>query len=189
MLRRSGFAALAVLFTFLASSLVAAPAHAELRTLTTSYTCDSSFGGGTSAVTVKVDIPARVKAGRQVDARRINFKIVVPDELADTLRDNATAISATATAKYRVGAKRIPIRNLEIPRTEIPAEGDIVIRGSGRAGAFTIDEPGRYAVKVPKGLAAVVKAYGTPIGTVTTDLTCALADGAPAKLATLRVVR
>lgn len=191
--RAAGFAVLTVLLSLVGALLVGtSPARAELRTLTTTYNCDAgSFGSGSSAVTVRVDIPNRVRAGVQVDARRITFRIVVPDELVQQMRDNSVdAISATATAKYRVGAKRVPIRNLTIPRTEVPAEGDMVIRGSGRAGAFTINEPGRYAVKVPKGLAAEVTAYGVPIvGQITTDMTCALATGAPAKLATLRVVR
>lgn len=181
---------LAALTLALSPLVAAAPAHAELRTLTTTYDCDSSQGGGSSAVTIKVDVPKRVRAGVKVDARRISFKIVIPDELADQLRNNADEVSATGTAKYRVGAKRIPIRNLTIPRTDIPADGDIVIRGSGRAAGFTINEPGRYAVKVPKGIAADVTAYGVPIvGQITVPVTCTLAAGAPARLATLRVVR
>lgn len=190
--RATGFAALTVLMSVVASLLVgASPARAEVRTLTTRYACQSDFGGGRSAVTVKVDLPDQVKAGRQVDARRITFRIVVPDALVTELRDNSVdAVSATGTAKYRVGAKRVPIRNLTVPRTDVPAEGAMVLRGSGRAGAFIINEPGRYAVKVPKGLIAEVTAYGVPIvGQVTTDLTCTLVRGAPATLSTLRVVR
>lgn len=189
--RTASFAALTTLLALLGSLLVGpAPAYAELRKLTTTYDCDAGlFGSGSSAVTVKVDLPGRVRAGREVDSRRITFRIVVPEELVDQLRGNAEAISATATAKYRVGAKRIPIRNLRIPRTDVPAEGAMVIRGSGRAAAFTIDEPGRYAVKVPRGLAADVTAYLSSGGEFTVPMSCALAAGAPAKLATLRVVR
>lgn len=190
MSRRSGFAGLTLLLTLIGSLVVgAAPAHAELRTLKTSYRCDSSFGGGRSAVTVKVDIPVRVRAGRQVDARRITFRIVVPDALVERMRDaGIDEISATSDdAKYRVGTKRVPIRNLTVPPTAVPAEGDMVIRGTGRAAAFTVNEPGRYAVKVPLSFTAVVQT-GNPL-VPTVDLTCALAAGAPAKLATLRVVR
>ena len=189
--RAASFAALAALIALVCSLLVAtAPARAELRRLTTTYDCEAgSFGSGSSAVTVKVDLPDRVRAGRQVDARRITFRIVVPDELVDQLRGNAEAVSATATAKYRVAALRIPIRNLTVPRTEVPAEGDMVLRGSGRAAAFTISDPGRYAVKVPRGLVADVTAHGTAFGDVHVDMTCGLATGAPARISTLRVVR
>ena len=150
--RATGFAALTVLLSSVASLFVgAAPAQAEVRTLTTTYRCSSDVGGGRSAVTVKVDIPDQVRAGRQVAARRITFRIVVPDDLVEQLRENSVdEVSATGTAKYRVGAKRVPIRNLSIPRTDVPPEGDLVLHGTGRASAFSIGEPGRYAVKVPK---------------------------------------
>lgn len=189
--RATGFAVLTVLLTLVGALLVgASPARAELRSLRTTYDCDAgSFGSGSSAVTVKVDVPDRVRAGVRVAARRITFRIVVPDALVEQMRGRARALSATATAKYRVGAKRVPIRNLTIPRTAVPTEGNMVLRGTGRAGAFTIDEPGRYAVKVPRRLAAVVTAHGTAIGDVNVGMTCSLADGAAARLSGLRVVR
>jgi len=189
--RATGFAVLTVLLSLVGALLVGtSPARAELRTLRTSYHCDAgSFGSGRSAVTVKVDLPDRARAGVRVDARRITFRIVVPDALVERMRGSARAVSATATAKYRVGAMRVPIRNLTIPRTAVPAEGNMVLRGSGRAGAFTIDEPGRYAVKVPLRLAAVVTAHGTAIGDVDVDMTCSLGYQAAARLSGLRVVR
>ncbi|KAA1425650.1 DUF6801 domain-containing protein [Nocardioides antri] len=185
--RATGFAVLTVLLTLLGSLLVGtAPARAELRVLDTTYACDSSFGGGSSAVRVKVDVPDRVRAGRQVDARRITFRIVVPDELVQQMRDaGVEEVSARSDdAKYRVGTRRVPIRNLTVPPTAVPADGDMVIRGRGRAGAFTIDQAGRYAVKVPRSFTAVVQTGILPV-----SLSCTLADGAPARLSTLRVVR
>lgn len=189
--RATGFAVIAVLTALVASLLVGtAPARAEVRTLTTSYSCESDEGSGTSAVRVRVNLPDRVKVGERVDSRRITFRIRVPAEILARLRQfSVDEVAATALARYRVGSERIPIRDLAIPRTDVPEEGRMILRGSGRAGGFTIAEPGRYAVKAPRGFTAEVTAYGGAISPITVDMTCALADGAPARLWTLRVVR
>lgn len=190
--RATSLAALAALFALVSSLLVGAtvlPASAELRTLSTTYDCEAEGETGSSAVRVKVDVPDRVRAGVRVDARRITFRIVVPDALVQSMRDRGVeAVSATGTARYRVGAMRVPIRNLTVPRTDVPASGEMVIRGRGRASGFTIDEPGRYAVKVPRRIAADVTGYVGPFS-ATVDMTCGLAQGAPARLSLLRVVR
>lgn len=168
------------------------PAHAVVRTLTTSYTCDAgSYGGGTSDVTVRVDLPRRVKKGEPVPGRRITFKIVVPEDLVETMRSyGVDSVSGTSSdATYRVGTKKHPIRNLAIPETAVPADGAMVLKGAGRAAGFTPRELGRFPVKVPVSFTADATAHGTPLGNVGVTIACSLDAGAPAKLATLRVVR
>lgn len=184
-----------LLLALLATALVGigpAPAQAVVRTLTTSYTCDAgSYGGGTSAVTVKVDLPRRVKKGEPVPGRRITVKIVVPEDLVQTMRDySVDAVSGTSDdATYRVGTKKYPIKNLTLPETPVPAEGAMTLKGAGRAAGFTPRELGRFPVKVPKSFTADATAHGSVLGDVGVTIGCTLEAGAPAKLATLRVVR
>ncbi|NYJ00589.1 hypothetical protein HNR19_001287 [Nocardioides thalensis] len=189
-----------LVLALLATVFVAAggpPAHGVDYDHETSYSCTSAYGGGTAAGVVSVGLPKRVQAGERLRARPIEVTIVVPSDLVDTLRENdvdsieGTSDDATYRLKKR-GTKAIvkPINDLVVPETAVPAEGDMTLIGTGTASGHTFRRAGLYSVLVPKAFTADGTAHGVPIvGDLDFTMSCALASGAPAKIASLRVVR
>lgn len=178
-----------------ATMLLGAPAQATTRTLTTSYTCTAKAAGqtftGTSAVTVSVGLPSQVHVGTFLKARPISVSIVVPKAILDKLRSfSVDAVSATSTdARYRVGGTSHPIRNLVVPKTDVPSSGAMTLPGSGTAAGFTAGTTGSFAVRVPKAFTAAGTAYGAFLyGDTPISMSCSLAVGAPSRLSTLSVV-
>lgn len=157
-------------------------------TLTSTYTCESPAGSGSSQVRIATSLPGSVKAGSRVKARALQASITVPPELVDYLRQyGVESISGSVKdARYRVGAKKVGLTTV-LPTTPVPASGGMTLRGKGRAGAFSIATPGTYAVRIPASFVAKVTARTRSFGDVRAALTCTLAKGAPSKLGSLKV--
>lgn len=149
------------------AALPTAPSTAETAgsaraAVATSYRCSSSFGSYTGDVALRVDLPASVKAGARVPGRRVAGAVVVPDDVADQMRQlGVTAVSARiASSPARLGTARIPIDTFVVPRTELPADGPFTLVAATRAGAFTAPtKPGRYPVLVPAKVSPALTAY------------------------------
>jgi len=188
--RATGFAVLTVLLAVLTSLFPgSAPAQATEVDETIGYRCSSSFGSGASGVRVRVTIPDRVRKGVEVPARTVRFSIKVPADMVAAMRSyGVDSVSAEGRASYLVGGLRRPIRNLQIPDTDVPAGGGMTLRGEGRAAAFTLEESGTFAVKVTKSLTATATASGGPFSGASVDLSCSVRRGESRRLATLVVV-
>nr|WP_183096078.1 DUF6801 domain-containing protein [Nocardioides stalactiti] len=126
MSRRSSAFALTVLLSAVLSLLAGpTPAHATEVDKTIGYRCSSSFGSGNSGVRIEVTIPDQVRRGVQVPGRQITFKIKVPADMVDVMRQyNIDTVSAQGRASYTVGDIRRPIRTSACRRrTCLPAAG------------------------------------------------------------------
>lgn len=189
--RATGFAVLSVLLSFVGSLLVgAAPVHATEVDTTIDYRCSSDFGSGNSGVRIQVSIPDVAFQGVTVPSRRVSFKIRVPADMVDLMRQyGVDSISATGRAHYTIGTLKKPIRHLRMPETQVPSTGGMTLKGSGRAASFAINQPGTYAVKVTRTLTATATVHGGIGDGMSADLTCNVRRGESRKLASLRVIR
>ena len=170
--------------------LAAAPAGAandqDPRTIDkrTVYTCSSEvLGTGDVETFVRVQLPRTVTAGKKMAARPIDLSIVVPEDMTQAMRDygveEVSGRSDDATYKGK-------IRRLEIPATEVPAEGLLVLEGTGTAQAVRLNKVDTYPVKLPKRFSAAVSVTGA--FSFDDDLTCRIAKGAKTKIGSVRVV-
>lgn len=184
-----------VALALLASVLVASPAGAandedpRIVERTVAYTCDAgALGGGAFDTTVRVPLPRTTVSGTKLAARPMEFTIVVPDEMTQALRDNGIEeVSAESQdATYSVGQRIRDIQDLVVPPTAVPTEGQLVLEGQGLAQAIRLTRVKSYPVRLPEAFTATV----TVTGSTTTDgqLSCVLADGATAKLTSIKVV-
>ena len=181
--------ALPALLAFACSLLVSAPAHATEVDKTIGYRCSSSFGGGKTAVHIRVSIPDRIAQGVKVPSRRITFKIKVPADMVDLMRQyHVSSVSGHGHASYSVGSLVRPIRKLRLPDTPVPDTGGMTLKGHGRAAAFAINQAGTYKVKVTRSLTATATAHTTS-GDFSTDLTCDVRRGESRTLASVEVIR
>ena len=174
-----------------ATALVAtvAPAEAKPASITTSYTCGTPVGPQTVSGTTSVNLPTRVKVGKKLADRPVHVRVTVPAEFVAAARMfGITAISGRATrASYRVGAQKIPLTKLVLPRTTLPASGPLTLKATGVAKGFRLTKAGTYAVQVPASFriqAADQDGRTFPGG----PLPCTLASGAPSKLGTITAV-
>ena len=186
----AAFATTAALAT--STVLVAgSPAEAKPASLESSYVCATALGDQTMAVTIKIDLPTKVKKGTKVKDRPVNMVVVVPESLVTPMRDvlGITALSGSASdIKYSVGSTKVPLAKVKIPRTDVPDSGPMTLKAKGIAKGFTLKKPGTYAVKIPKSFTFNAK---NPDGATvpSSPFTCGLADGAPSKLGTIKVTR
>jgi hypothetical protein len=189
--RRSLAVTLVASLTLLVTgSLAPAPAFSVAKKLTTSYTCTSDYGSGTSAVTVAVDLPRRSKVGRKLKARPIDLSMMVPEEMvAELRRYGVDAVSGSSSdAAYRIRKRTRPIRDLVLPRTAVPATGPMTLVGSGRAAAYRFKARGKHPVRVPLAFTAHATAHGVDyFGDVAVELSCTLNQGAAQRIAVIRV--
>lgn len=172
--------------------LVAAPAaEAAPVSLKSSYTCGTALGDQTMAVTIKIDLPAKVKRGKPVASRPVKMTVVVPETLVTPMRDvlGITALSGSANdIRYSVGAKKVPLANVKIPRTDVPDSGAMTLHASGTAKGFRLTKPGRYVVKIPTSFTFnAANQDGQPVPS--SPFPCTVADGAPTKLGVIKVTR
>lgn len=186
----AAFAATAALSTSTVL-LAGAPAEAKPASLKSSYTCATALGDQTMAVTIKIDLPTKVKKGTKVKDRPVNMTVVVPESLVTPMRDllNITALSGSATdIKYSVGSTKVPLAKVKIPRTEVPESGAMTLKAKGIAKGFTLKKPGTYAVKIPQAFTFNAKNQDGE-AVPSSPFTCGLADGAPSKLGSIKVTK
>lgn len=168
-----------------------APAQAKPVSVKTSYTCATVLGDQAMDVTIKLDLPTKVKKGTKVKDRPVNMVVVVPESLVTPMRDvlGITALSGSASdIKYTVGATKVPLANVKIPRTDVPESGSMTLKARGTAKGFTLKKPGSYVVKAPQAFTFNANDQnGNPVPS--SPFGCALADGAPSKLGTIKVTR
>ncbi|HEY0951178.1 DUF6801 domain-containing protein [Nocardioides sp.] len=166
-------------------------AEAEPVSLKSSYTCTTALGDQTMAVTVKIDLPTKVRRNKAVASRPVKMKVVVPESLVTPMRDvlGITALSGSASdIAYRVGAKKVPLANVTIPRTDVPASGAMTLKASGTAKGFRLKKPGKYVIRIPSSFTFNADNQdGQPVPS--SPFPCAVAEGAPTKLGVLKVVR
>ena len=173
--------------------LVATPsAEARPATLRSSYSCATALGPQVMKVTIRLNLPPKVKRGKKVAARPVNLTVVVPASLVDPMRDllGISALSGSASSiRYTVGSKSVPLTKVRIPKTTVPKSGAMVLRAKGVAGAFKAPKKrGRYVVRIPKSFVFNANNQnGQPVPS--SPFTCTVAKGAPTKLGTIRVVK
>ena len=184
----------AIAATALATSTVlvaGSPAEAKPVSLKSSYTCTTALGDQTMAVTIKLDLPTKVKKGTKVKSRPVNMVVVVPESLVTPMRDvlGITALSGSASAiKYSVGSMKLPLKGVKIPRTDVPDSGAMTLKAKGVATGFKLKKPGKYVVKIPKAFTFNAKDQnGNAVPS--SPFPCSLADGAPSQLGTIKVTR
>ena len=173
--------------------LVAAPAaQARPISLKTNYACETVLGDQAMKVTIKMDLPAKVKRGSKVKARPVNMTVVVPESLVTPMRDilGITALSGSASAiKYSVGSQKIPLSKVKIPLTTVPDSGSMTLKAKGVANGFKAPKkPGTYTVRIPKSFTFNANNQdGDPVPS--SPFPCSVPSGSPTKLGTLKVVR
>ena len=171
--------------------LVAAPAEAKPVSLKSSYTCATALGDQTMAVTIKIDLPTKVKRKKPVASRPVKMTVVIPESLVTPMRDilGITALSGSASdITYSVGAKSVALANVKIPRTDVPDSGTMTLQASGTAKGFKLTKPGKYVVKIPTSFTFNADNQdGQPVPS--SPFPCSVADGAPTKLGTIKVTR
>jgi hypothetical protein len=173
--------------------LVAAPAaEAKPASLKSSYTCATALGDQTMAVTIKLDLPAKAKRGKQVASRPVNMTVVVPESLVDPMRDilGISALSGSASAiKYSVGGMKVPLSKVKIPKTKVPNSGPMTLKAKGIANGFKAPKKlGKLTVSIPK--AFTFNANNQDGAAVpSSPFQCSLAKGAPTKLGVIKVVK
>ena len=168
-------------------------AEAKKASLATTYTCEASILGAQQVgVTMKLDLPAKVKKGKAVAARPVTMSVELPESLVGPLRDilGVEELSGQATAiKYTVGSTKVPLKKVKLVPTAVPDSGSMTLKAKGVSAAFKAPKkPGKLAVKVPStftftardGDGAVIGGSGFP---------CAVADGAPTKLGSIKVTK
>ncbi len=173
--------------------LVAAPsADAKPATLKSSYSCATVLGAQKMAVTVKLNLPAKVKRGKRVAARPVNLTVVVPESLVSPMRDllGISALSGSASSiKYTVGAKKVALSKVRIPRTAVPASGSMVLKATGVAGGFKAPKKrGKLVVRIPRSFvfnASNQNGQAVP----SSPFTCTIVKGAPTRLGAIKVVK
>ncbi len=165
-------------------------AEAKPASITTSYVCGSPFGNQVVSGTSTVNLPAKVRSGTKLAERPVRIRMVLPAAIVSAMRDilGITAISGKATgASYTVGNKLVPLTNLVLPRTPLPARGPVTLNATGVAKGFRLTRAGTYAVKVPTSFR--LYAYNQAGQAIPgSPLSCTLASGAPSKLGTITVV-
>jgi hypothetical protein len=173
--------------------LVAAPAaEAKPASLKSSYTCATALGDQTMAVTIKLDLPAKVKKGKKVAARPVKMTVVVPESLVAPMRDvlGISALSGSASnIKYRVGKLRVPLKKVTIPKTKVPASGAMTLKAKGVASGFKAPKKkGKLVVSIPKSFTFnASNQNGQPVPS--SPFACSVGSGAPTKLGTIKVVK
>jgi hypothetical protein len=172
--------------------LMAAPAaQAKPLSLKSSYTCATALGDQTMAVTIKLDLPTKVKKNAKVADRPVAMTVVVPESLVTPMRDilGITALSGSASnIKYAVGSTKVPLAKVKIPRTNVPDSGPMTLHAKGIAKGFSIKKPGTYTVTIPKAFTFNANNQDNqPVPT--SPFPCTLASGAPTKLGTLKVTK
>lgn len=168
-----------------------APAEAKPVSVKTSYACATVLGDQAMDVTIKLDLPTKVKKGTKVKDQPVNMTVVVPESLVGPMRDvlGITALSGSASdIKYTVGKTKVPLANVKIPRTEVPESGAMTLKAKGTAKGFTLKKPGQYVVTVPQAFTFNADDQnGNPVPS--SPFGCALADGAASKLGTIKVTK
>ncbi len=164
------------------------PVSARKAAVLTTYDCDSDYGGGSGVVRIATKLPESVRAAKPVRPRVVRVLLTVPEELVDQLRAFGvdSLKGSSSSAKLKIGTKSVKVRGLKIPRTDVPDEGSMRLRGAGTADGFTIRRAGEYDVLAPKRLSAQITAQANGFSG-DADLTCAVAPGAPRRLTTLLV--
>lgn len=173
------------------TALVAAPAEAKPASLKSSYTCTTALGDQTMAVTVKLDLPTKVKRKKPVADRPVKMTVVIPESLVTPMRDvlGISALSGSASdITYSVGSKKVPLANVTIPRTDVPDSGTMTLQARGTAKGFKLKKPGKYVVKIPSSFTFNADNQdGQPVPS--SPFPCSVANGAPTKLGTIQVTR
>lgn len=173
------------------TALVAAPAEAKPVSLKSAYTCATALGDQEMAVTIKIDLPTKVKRKKPVADRPVKMTVVVPETLVTPMRDilGITALSGSASdITYSVGAKKVPLAGVKIPRTDVPDSGAMTLQASGTAKGLKLAKPGKYVVKIPSSFTFnAANQDGQPVPS--SPFPCSVADGAPTKLGTIKVTR
>lgn len=190
-------AALAATALAATTLVAAAPAHAQTQakpaSLKTNYTCEASvLGAQDVGVTIRIDLPTKVKKGKAVASRPVNMSVVLPASLVDPLRDilGVDELSGDATAiKYAVGSQKIPLKNVKLAPTTVPDSGPMTLKAKGVAGGFKAPKkPGTAVVKVPSSFTFTARdSDGSVIGG--SGFPCALTDGAPSKLGSIKITK
>ncbi len=173
------------------TALVAAPAEAKPVSLKSSYTCTTALGDQTMAVTIKIDLPTKVKRKKAVADRPVRMTVVIPESLVTPMRDilGISALSGSASdITYSVGSKKVALAGVTIPRTDVPDSGAMTLQARGMAKGFKLKKPGKYVVKIPSSFTFNADNQdGQPVPS--SPFPCSVADGAPTKLGTIKVTR
>lgn len=166
-----------------------APTHARANAaVVTTYDCNSDFGSGSGVVRVSTKLPQSVRVSQRLRSRVVRVSLTLPWELVDELRRNhvRSLEGSSEVTRLRVGKKRLAVRDVTIPRTKVPDEGSMTLRGVGTADAFSIRRAGEYSVRVPRRFAADITARINEYS-ATRTLTCTVTPGASRQLTTLLV--
>jgi len=185
--------AVGVSTALVAGTVVATASAADAKpvSLKSSYTCATALGDQAMAVTVKIDLPTKVKRNKAVASRPVKMTVVVPESLVTPMRDvlGISALSGSASdIAYRVGAKKVPLTNVTIPRTDVPASGAMTLKASGTAQGFKLKKPGKYVIRIPGSFTFNANNQDDqPVPS--SPFACTVGEGAPTKLGTLKVVK
>ena len=172
----------------------AAPAaQAKKASVKTTYTCEASvLGAQDVGVTIKLNLPGKVKKGKPVAQRPVNMTVTLPEGLVSPLRDllGVEELSGNASKiKYSVGSQKIPLKKVKLAQTPVPDSGSMTLKAKGIAGGFKAPKkPGTYVIKAPTNFTFTARdGDGAVIGG--SVFPCSIADGAPVKLGSLNVVK
>ena len=173
--------------------LVAAPAaEAKPASLQSSYTCATALGAQTMGVTIKLDLPGKVKKGKKVAARPVKMTVVVPETLVTPMRDllGISALSGLGEQHQVPGRQAAgAAEEREHPEDAGPGQRPDDPQGEGRRRRVQgAEEEGQARRQHPEVVHVQREQPRRPAG-ASSPFSCSVASGAPTKLGSIKVVK
>jgi hypothetical protein len=171
------------------AGLVAVSPTADAVSGKANYTCTTSIGDQTVAVTTKVSWPKKATKGTKVAAKKVTLSVVLPQSLTDLLRNvGVTSLSGTAKGvKAKVGTVAVPLKGVGFEDQAVPASGTMKIKATGTASAFKLKKVGTQAVSIPK--AFKFTAIDQNGNALIANSPCGLDDGQKSKIGSIKVTK
>lgn len=154
------------------------------------YTCTVAGNQLPIFVTPTGTLPSKLTAGDSVaaDTQSFTMDFTVPRVVLNGLAGYGVSKVGISTNDfaYGVGTSSIPVTGLSVPKTDVPASGDMVLPVSGKNGAYTAPDAGTYDLKMPSAFNATVTTNSSLLSSL--PASCTITDPATATVGSVDVV-
>lgn len=154
------------------------------------YTCTIAGNQIPFFVTPTGTLPTKLTAGEDVapDTQSYTMDFTVPRVVLNGLAPYGVSRVGFSTNDfaYGVGSSSIPVTGLAVPKTDVPATGDMVLPASGKNGAYTAPAAGTYDLQMPAAFNATVATNSSILSSV--PASCTITDPATATIGSVEVI-